>query len=95
MGGKVAPPQLNTATLPFLEEISCDSLIGMIVEMGERLLAQGINFNNEKREEVASSLSGRLPASSTAHLIILFHCFISTTFIPNDGGGIFIFWSVI
>lgn len=43
---KVSPPQLNTVTL--LEEIQCDSLIGMNVELGERLVAQGINFNNEK-----------------------------------------------
>lgn len=48
LGGKVAPPQLNTVTLSFLEDISHNSLIGMNVEQGERLVAQSINFTTEK-----------------------------------------------
>lgn len=48
LGGKVALPQLNTVTCSFLEEISRDSLIGMNVGLGERLVAQSINFTNEK-----------------------------------------------
>ena len=40
-------------------------------------------------------LSGRLPASSAAHLIIPSDCFIWIAFILNDGGAIGNFCCVI